>query len=97
MAKFKVIEKSRFLDDEMKEIKGGVYTALCKDGRTHYDCNSVWYVSCGPSVTGQYASGLCPNGAIGYEFCGGSGYTFQVCAIPMGKGTPCSGGNIYIN
>ena len=90
MAKFKVIEKSRFLDmNQLTVVKGG---ENCTGGAVLYLCANSSYSFCEPSVTGGFFSGPCPDGNSHYATCGGPGYKYAFCpGILLPYTTLCTG------
>lgn len=84
MAKFKVIEKSRFLGSEMAEVKGGDFT--CGNVKPYIDCyGNGTYEMCGISVI-TYTS----------EYC--APFRSSTCASKRRYTTTCGGGltDLYI-
>lgn len=100
MKKFKVIEKSRFLDKGMMgKMQGGYFSKVCTDGNTYNNCPNLImsYGLCEPISVSGFSSGTCPNGALSYSICGGTNYKYSYCLeVPGGGyGTPCAGDKIY--
>lgn len=78
MAKFKVIEKSRFLDDpQMTEIKGGL---TCGSTNPYNSCSGgiAGRVTCAPIGVVGYGVGSCELTFNGFGGCG-IGFNYSSC------------------
>lgn len=99
MSKFKVIEKSRFLDDEgMENIKGGApdTIVICTINRAYHNC---------PSLT-NYTTCQVPS-AAGYSICTGTivakntcswGFKYEtMCGLDLTHQTHCGPNQAYVS
>lgn len=83
MKKFKILEKSRFLNNQdMDQLQGGDMS--CSQGQPYAMCDGAGtYIMCRARSLNGFSSGSCNGVANGYLVCGSDMYyASQSCGLP---------------